>query len=313
MLSSRKMNINNYSNELPNEINKLIEDYTEITFTITYDNLNEHCMKVNLINIFNNEILEEIYLDDTVNRTIKLSSDGTKLVYLDVNNNMSYYDINTKTKNTIELSISSLTPAQNYFADCGVPKYYYFDRNGLYFIIAGNQKTYIIDIMNKKYLYEFNYLSFIIDEVEMISSDYKKVFLRDYNCLYVYDLLTGDELYYDDMETDDLSLGYTDKNMNYIITGNTMTNEIIIKDINHNIIFNYNEDNINDIRGMIFDKNQLVIHFNNYIKIVNIKDNKIKQIDNLQDNEDDCVMELINDKYVIIKKNFNTIIEHIKV
>ncbi len=319
MLASRRMNITKYSKDLPNEINKLIEDYTEITFSIIIDDTdNQNGIRVKLINVFNNEVLEEIYLDDAVDNKIKLSSDGTKVVYLDNNINMSYYDINTKTKNKIELSLSSLTTENTkklLFFNNGVPKFYYFDRNGLYFIIVGDQKTHIIDVMNRTVSDEIPWFALIIDEIELFSSDYKRVFLgTNSNYFSVMDYLTGDEIYHEEVISPELCLGCTDKNMNYIITGNKTTKEIIIKNINNsNIIFNYNEENVNNIRGMIFEKNLLIMHFENYIKIVNIKNNKITQIDNLIENLDDCVIELIDEENIVVKKNFNTVIEHIKV
>jgi hypothetical protein len=318
MLASRRMNINNYSKDLPNEITKLIEEYTEITFSITIDNSDDG-MKVKLINVFNNEVLEEIYLDDAVDTKIKLSSDGTKLIYLDNNINMSYYDIKTKIKNKIELPLSSVTTEntkKKLFFDNGVPKFYYFDRNGLYFIIVGNQKTHLIDVMNRTVSDEFLFFAYnTIDENDVFSSDYKRVFLRTQNnYFYVIDFIIGDILYQDDIESNETCLACTDKNMNYIVTGNKTTKEIIIKDINNNnIIFNYNEYNIINIRGMIFEKNLLIMHFKNYIKIVNIKNNKITQIDNLTDNYDYSIIELIDEENIVINKNFNTIIEHIRI
>ncbi len=287
MLAVRKTNIN--FKELPYELNKLIEDYTEITFTIVIEELRQYIKKVKLVNVFNNEVLEEIFLDDTNFNIIKLSSDGSKLIYLDYSNNMVYYNINTKTKEKI--FVMALTPLN-----------YYFDRNGLYFINSGSQTTYVFDIMNRKLMYELPFNTYLYHEIEMISPDYKKLLVRNNNCVFVYDLLTGKELYYNNTEVNHLGLVGSDKNFNHIIMTHGPQYTIAITDINNNHIFEYDEDDINNITSLIFDKDLLIIHFYNYIKIINVKDNKTKQIE-AEESTCDCIMELIDGKYLIIKKN----------
>ncbi len=300
MLAISRMNISDYCNELPNEIHKIIEDYTTFTFTITCENLSKCIIKVNLVNIFNKKKFKEIYLYDTaMNDIIKLSSDGKQLIYLDVNFNMVYYNIDSKTKYKISLKGLNL----NLDIKADTLKYYYFDRNGLFFIITNINKTYVFNIMESKFMYELPTCSLIVDNLEMISSDYKKIFIRTNNCVFVYDLLTGGEIYYNNTEINHLGLVGTDHKINYIITAHDPQYTICINNIHNNEFFAYNEEDIDNITCMILDNNLLVVHFYNYIKIINIKDNKIKQIDNVVKCLNNCNMELLNNKYLIIKKN----------
>jgi uncharacterized protein (UPF0335 family) len=72
MLATNKININNYlSSQLPFEICNIIEDYTEITITIICEELRQFIIKVKIINVFNKNILGEIYLDDVFSEAIK--------------------------------------------------------------------------------------------------------------------------------------------------------------------------------------------------------------------------------------------------
>ncbi len=297
MLATRKININNNS-LLPSEINKIIESYTEITFTIICEKIRQYSekIKVSLINVFTNDTLEEIYLDDVNNETVKLSSDGTKLIYLDIYSNMVYYDIHTKNIKKILIGLC--------------PLYYYFDRNGLYFITSNNNTTYIFDIIGNKLLYELPIHSIINDNIEMISEDYKRILCLSKNNIYIYDLINGNKIYSSSLELNQnyKFFSYTNKTMKYIIYGYDNIINILNIDGDRDTHFYYKDDeedeDINYIKGIAFYKDLVAIHYNYYVKIINIKQNKIERIEDTSY----CVlcnrMEFTKDgKYLIIKKD----------
>jgi hypothetical protein len=303
MLATHKINI--YTELLPIEISKIIEDYTETIITFLCKQLKEFILKIYIIDVFSRKPLKQIYLDDIKNETIKLSSDGTKLIYLDVNSNIVYYDINTTIKNKIKL-LSGIFP-NNYF----------FDRNGLYFVVSNNDTTYIFDINANKLLYELPFNSSIDNnEMNIIVSQNNRIFLRSDDNIYIYDLINGNRIY--SLELNHLILANMSINGNLLIYSDNNYDSINIVDINNqNNLYNYKLEeeyyNIYNIKGIAFYKDSLVSLFLDHglIVIINLKTKS--KIDKEIDCFDLCNMEFTKDgKYLIIKID-DLIIETIKV
>ncbi len=311
MLAINKININNndilyeINNNIPYEICKIIEDYTEITFTIVCKELRQFIIKVNLINVLNNKKLQQIFLDDVFNETIKLSSDGTKLVYLDDNYNISYYNISYYNINTnINKKIKLLND--------GYPNNYYFDRNGLYYITSHLDTTYIFDINSNKLLHKLPIHCSLNNNIEIISKDYKKIWFRSNDNLYVYDLINGNQIY--SLEINHLLFACMNSDCNLVAYYDNTIQSINILDNQNNNQYNYHfEEDYYDIKGIAFYKDLLVSLFLDHglIVIINLK-TKTK-VEKEIDCFDLCNMEFTKDgKYLVVKID-DLIIETIKV
>ncbi len=302
MLAIKKININTQKSNLllPFEICKIIEDYTEIIITITCKQFKKNVMRMNIINVFNRKTLQQIYLDDIMNETIKLSSDGNKLIYLDVNNNIVYYDINTKIKTKIKL----------FTGIC--PNNYYFDRNGLYYVISNNDTTYIFDINASKLLTELPFHCSLDNNI-IISDDYKKMFCRSDDNIYIYDLINGEKIY--SLELNHLLLATMSNDGNIVSYYDNTSQSIVIININK-IDNKYSyliEEDYYDIKGIAFYKDILIALFLDHglIVIINLKTKS--KIDKEIDCFDLCNMEFTKDgKYLILKID-DLVIETIKV
>ncbi len=301
MLATKKMSLDNINNNLlPYEICKIIENYTEITTTIICKELRQYVTNINIIDVFNHKILQQIYLDDIMNETVKLTNDGNKLIYLDFNNNIVYYDINAKIKNKIKL-LSGI-----------IPNNYYFDRNGLYYVISNNESTYIFDINANKLLHQLPFHCSLNNLI--ISDDYKRIFCRSNDNIYIYDLINGNIIY--SLELNHLLLACMSSDGNIVVYYDNNTENIIIVDINNHNNYNYNykiEEDYYDIKGIAFYKDLLVSLYLDHglIVIINLKTKS--KIDKEIDCFDVCNMEFTKDgKYLILKID-DLIIETIKV
>jgi hypothetical protein len=318
MLATNKINITNYlSLELPFEICNIIEDYTEITTTIVCGESMKFFIKVKIVNVFNQNILEKIYLDDVSNYIVKFSSDGKKLVYLDVNNNIVYYDIYTKSKIIKNMKLIIIKDNNNYCNN------YYFDRNGSYYVVSNSENTFIFDIKNNNILEPLIILPFscsniLTDNTNEIISQNNRIFLRSDDTVYVYDLINGNKIY--SFELNHLFLATISTDGNYISYYNNNTHSIDIININisideYNPYYKYQikeDSEIMDIAGIAFYKDLVALYQDNgLIVIINLKTKS--KIEEEIDCFDLCNMEFTKDgKYLILKID-DLVIEYITI
>jgi hypothetical protein len=294
MLAIKRPNINNILNEqqlskLPYQLWERVEYMLEKTVLIVIQYMRRETKLIKLVDIDNNSILKDIVIDDSRDEYIKLSSDGNYLTYINYNNNTSisidmiYYNINTSIKNVINISSSGI-----------FPKYHYFDRNGLYYVVSNKNETMIFDIQNKKLMYTLP----IFSKINIISDNYKKIMCRTNDYMKVYDFNNGNELY--SIELNHLEMGGMSLCGNHIF----YKNNNIIKIINDKLEYNYINEDIDldfELKSIAFHPNNiwLALHFEiNIIIIDMIKNNIIKNIENImfdeneRYNEDDSYYEM---------------------
>jgi hypothetical protein len=293
MLAIKRTNINDVLNQreiskLPLNLWERVEDMLEITISILVYEIRECVMKVQIMNVYNNNIEKELFIDNAHDENIKLSSDGNLLIYMDVNFNISYLNINTnKIIKSINISNTNI-----------FPNYYYFDRNGLYYITSNSIETYVFDINNKQLVNIFPASS----NYNLISEDYTKICCRSRHKIEIYDFINTNKLH--SLDLNNFSLGYVDKHCNFVLY---ILNENIIKirNINNKDEYNYVNDDYDEITGIAFHPNNEIValYLLNYLILFNMKTNKIQTIDDLpNDNLIENNIEFTNDgNYLIIK------------
>ncbi len=306
MQSIHKININNILTDyqkrlLPIEIWDIIEKMTEINVAIIYEKVRQGIIKVKLINIYSNDIVREILIDNCDNNNysdneIKLSSDCKSLVYLDINNNMIYYDIDTNMTESIKIIKSNCRP-----------RYYFFDRNGLYFALSGVDETYVFDIKNQLLLHKFDYPLHYIK----ISDDYNKILCcSSLDQIHLYDFKTGDRLFF--MDLHHLSFININGSADSIIHDEMGSKIKILENNKLKFEYNYDDNEFFLIKGFAFYPNKcselLALCFTYYIKIINMKNNEIKIIDDIEPCDDIYDIEFTNDgKHLILRKDHSNI------
>jgi hypothetical protein len=307
MLAIKRPNLNNNLKEqtLPTLLLNKIEDMLERTVSIIIYYMRRDTKLVRLVDVYNNEILKEIVIDDAYDEYIKLSTDGNYLTYLDVNNNIVYYDINNIKPKIIKILDCELFPFMT-------NNIYYIDRNGLYYVISNENETIIFDINNNKPKYNLP----ISTINNIITQDYKKILCRSNDYVKMYDFNNATELY--SVQLHHLHISSMSLYGDYIFYSSDI-DTININNINNKLEYIYvHDDNIDlDIEiillGIAFHPNNILVamHFPTYILIIDMINNKIiKKIENIMFDENDrynhdeqyYAMEFTNDgKYLIVK------------
>ncbi len=303
MLAIKRTHINTILNQeqisqLPLHLWNRIEDILERTVSILIYYMRRDNKLIKLVDVSNNTILKEIIIDNCYDECIKLSSDGTFLTYIDVMNNIVYYNINNTSINSINISNSTI-----------FPKYFYFDRNGIYYVISSNNQIMIFDIKKKALKNIITSNSQEECTMNIISEDYKKLLCRSNNYMKVYDFNNGNKLF--SIQLNHLETGGISLYGNHIFY--KQNNNIII--INDRLEYNYINDTEDELilNGIAFHPNNYIIALYlemNIIIIDMIKKTVIKNIENMmfyeneRYNNDDSYynMEFTKDgNYLIIK------------
>lgn len=260
MLAIKKTNMNNILNKqqlslLPTILWKRVEYMLEKNVLMLIQYMRRETKLIKIVDTDNN-ILSEIVIDDSYDECIKLSSDGNYLIYINNNNSIVYYNINNNIMNNNVINISS----------SGIfPKYYYFDRNGLYYVISNTNETMVFDLKQKTLMYTLPIGSII----NLISNNYKKIMCRSNDYMKVYDFNNGNELF--SIELNHLEMGYMSPCGNHIFYKKEDNINIIN---NNNIIINYIED---EIIGIAFHPNNIYVAFyiGPTILVIDMNTNKI--------------------------------------
>ncbi len=297
MLAIKRPNLIKYNN-LPIEIWDKIEKLAEINFIILVTNIKKSCTKVSLIDIFTKKKFKEIILDDTLNNDdtlnedIKLSSDGNFLVYLDVDYNMVYYDINSIRENKRKINITKSKI---------IPLKVFFDRNGYYYCVSNSNETYIFYLKNEKYL-----CSLPVSSISNISDDYNRILGRIDDQAKLYDLNNGNIIY--SFELNHLYFANINSFGDYIIY-DSYNEAIKILNTSNNNIIEYNADR-NDIVYFASNNKLIALHFMDYIYIHNLDTNKNYTIE-CDCNPFYCEIDFTQDeKYLVLRDNADSIIVH---
>jgi hypothetical protein len=266
MLAIKRPNLIKYNN-LPIEIWNKIEKLAEINFIILVTNIRQFCTKVSLVNIFTKNKFKEIILDDvlsyddTINDEIKLSSDGNFLVYLDIDYNMVYYDINSTSENKRKINITK---------NKIIPLKVFFDRNGYYYCVSNSNETNIFSLKNETYLF-----SLPVSSISNISDDYNRIFGRINDQAKLYDLNNGNIIY--SFELNHLYFASINSFGDYIIY-DSYDEPIKILNTSNNNIIEYSGYR-NDIVYFASNNKLIALHFMDYIYVHNLNTNKNYKIE----------------------------------